>query len=202
MHDSSPAVVHLESPGVLRYDPPPFGPWAEACPNPRISTVDYQIRPIGKTCAATGQPLVPGERVYSVVVEQNGTLVRMDYSPAGWSGAPDGALGQWRCTVPHPEATSGPALDPDELFAYFEQLVEDANPAQDQLRYVLALFLLQKRRLRLDGSRVDDDGEFLQLSGCRGEGPYEIPDQQLAESEIRRLQAELNQHFSCAASAA
>jgi hypothetical protein len=83
-------------------------------------------------------------------------------------------------------------LDPTALLSYFEQLVEDGNPAHDRLRYVLALFLLQKRRLRLDGSRIDGDVEYLQLSGSRGEGPYEIPDQQLAETEIRELQAELN----------
>ena len=154
--------------------------------------MDYQFKPIGKTCAATGQPLAPGERVYSVVVERNHELVRLDFSPQGWSGPPDGTIGQWRCVVPTPETKPASVLDPDALLSYFEHLVEDANPAHDKLRYVLALFLLQKRRLRLDGSRVDGETEYLQLSGSRGEGPYEIPDQQLAESEIRQLQAELN----------
>jgi hypothetical protein len=154
--------------------------------------MDYQFKPIGKTCAATGQPLVPGDRIYSVVVERNAELVRLDYSPQGWSGPPDGMIGLWRCVVPVPETKSASALDPDAMLSYFEHLVEDANPAHDKLRYVLALYLLQKRRLRLDGSRIDGDVEYLQLSGSRGEGPYEIPDQQLAETEIRQLQAELN----------
>jgi hypothetical protein len=171
-------------------------------PRLRDTSVDYHFRPIGRTCAATGSPLVPGERAYSVVVEQNGELVRQDYSPSGWRGPPPGALGQWRCTVPHPETKAGTGPDPDALLSYFEQLAEDANPAHNKLRYVLALFLLQKRRLRLDGSRVDADGEFLQLSGSRGEGPYEIRDQQLAEAEIKELQAELNQHVAGRANAA
>jgi hypothetical protein len=158
--------------------------------------VDYQFKPIGKTCAATGRSLVPGERIYSVVVERHDELVRLDYSPEGWSGTPEGTIGQWRCVVPVPDTRPVSALDPDAMLSYFEQLVEDANPAHDKLRYVLALFLLQKRRLRLDGSRVDGDVEYLQLSGARGEGPFEIRDQQLAESELRQLQAELNQSLA------
>jgi hypothetical protein len=154
--------------------------------------MDYHFKPIGKICAATGQPLMPGERIYSVVVERNDELERLDFSPQGWSGPPEGTLGQWRCIVPAPETRPASVLDPTALLSYFEQLVEDGNPAHDRLRYVLALFLLQKRRLRLDGSRIDGDVEYLQLSGSRGEGPYEIPDQQLAETEIRELQAELN----------
>src|SRR5688500_7069795 len=101
-------------------------------------------------------------------------------------------VGLWRSRAP--EAVPRPAaLDPEAMLAYFEQLAEDANPGHDKLRYVLALYLLQKRRLRLDGARVDDDGEFLQLSGSKGEGPYEIRDQQLADDEIKTLQSELAQ---------
>jgi hypothetical protein len=154
--------------------------------------VDYVIRPLGKTCAATGRVFAPGERVVSVVVERNGIHERLDFAERDWKGPPPQSVGLWRCQAP--EAAARPAaLDPEAMLAYFEQLAEDANPGHDRLRYVLALYLLQKRRLRLDGARVDDDGEFLQLSGSKGEGPYEIRDQQLADDEIRTLQSELAQ---------
>ncbi len=155
--------------------------------------MDYQIRPLGKSCAATGQEFAPGQRVVSVVIERDGAHERLDYSEESWTGPPDAMIGRWRCRAPEVDVKPRSALDPDAMLAYFEQLAEDANPAHDKLRYVLALFLLQKRRLRLDGSRVDDDGEFLELSGVKGEGPYEIRDQQLSEEEIRGLQAELAQ---------
>lgn len=155
--------------------------------------MDYQIRPLGKTCAATGAEFAPGQRVVSVVVERGDGHERLDYSEDNWKGPPDTMIGRWRCRVPESSERSQTTLDPDAMLAYFEQLAEDGNPAHDKLRYVLALFLLQKRRLQLDGSRVDDDGEFLELSGTKGEGPYEIRDQQLTEEEIRGLQAELAQ---------
>jgi len=155
--------------------------------------VDYQFRPLGKTCAATGAPLAPGSAVQSVLIENQGNHERLDFSDAAWTGMPDGAIARWQCHVPETQRQRETPLDPEALLNYFEQLVEDANPGHDKLRYVLALYLLQKRRLKLDGSRHEDTQEFLQLSGSRGEGPYEIVDQQLAETEIRQLQLEIGQ---------
>lgn len=153
--------------------------------------MDYHFRPLGKTCSGSGQPLAPGSRVVSVLVDRDGDFVRLDYLAEAWPGEVDGALGQWHCVVPTPEPQRAAAVDPETMLACFEQLLEDANPGQEQLAYVLALFLLQRRRLKLDGSRGDGEIEYLQLSGSRGEGPFEVRDQQLSEGEITRLQAEV-----------
>jgi hypothetical protein len=61
------------------------------------------------------------------------------------------------------------------------------------MRYVTALLLLRKRRLRLEGSRRDEDTEeeYLQFSGSKGEGPYEVRDQRMSEEQIAQLQAAL-----------
>ena len=157
--------------------------------------MDYQFKSIGKTCAGTGQPLKPGSRCHSVLVERDGQMYRLDYSEEGWKGPPEDAIGEWEASVPD-ENPKPKNIDTEALMRYFEQLCEDANPAHDQIRYVLALLLLQKRRLRLDGSRTDDDGdEFLQFIGSKSEGPYEIPDQQLSEDEISALQSSLNEQL-------
>ena len=154
--------------------------------------MEYHLKPLGKTCAATGEPLEPGSRVISVVVDNNGQLERIDYSEKAWNGPPEGTLGQWQCTVPQPEQKRTNVLDPDALLGYFEQLVEDANPASERLRYVVALFLLQKRRLKLDGSIIREGREYLEFSGTRGEGPYEVANQELSEDEINTVQSEMN----------
>ena len=157
--------------------------------------MDYQFKSIGKTCAGTGQPLQPGSECHSVLVERDGQTYRLDYSKAGWKGPPEDAIGEWMSFVAD-AAPKPKTIDTEALLRYFEQLCEDANPAHDQIRYVLALLLLQKRRLRLDGSRTDDDGEeFLQFIGSKSEGPFEIVDQQLSEDEILALQQSLNEQL-------
>jgi hypothetical protein len=157
--------------------------------------VDYQLKTIGKTCTRTGKDLTPGETCHCVVVERDGQFVRLDFSEDGWEGTPAGTVGEWTTIVP--EVSAKPqAINFESLMRYFEQLCEDANPGHDQMRYVLALLLLQKRRLRLEGSRTDDDGnEYLQLIGSKSEGPFEVVDQQLDETQIAQLQSTLNRQM-------
>lgn len=157
--------------------------------------MDYHLKPMGKTCAVTGEALVSGSVCYSVLLERDGKEIRLDYSEAGWTGPPEGWKGYWQSIVPEAEATRVKPLDADALMSYFEQLSEDANPAQEKFRFVLALLLLQKRRLKIDGSRQDGDIEYLQLIGSQSEGPYEVRDQQLEDAEIEQLQSALNAHL-------
>jgi hypothetical protein len=153
--------------------------------------MDYQLGSLGKTCAASGKPLCPGDRCVSALVEQPGRLVRLDFLEAHWTGEPPQTVGTWRYQIPEATAQQQRILDTDTLFRFFEQLTEDANPGQERLRYVLSLFLLQRRRLKLEGSRQEGKHEYLVFHGQRGEGPYEVVDQQLAADEMAALQAEL-----------
>lgn len=153
--------------------------------------MDYQVRPLGKNCFVTGQPLQPGTLCYSVLIDHDGALERRDISSAAWTGPPPGTIGVWQRVTPPPREFKASQLDPHEMLAYFEQLVEEAQPAREKLVYVLALFLLQKRKLQLDGSRREDDVEYLQLRSADGSGTFEVRDQQLSGSEVTALQQEL-----------
>jgi hypothetical protein len=151
--------------------------------------MDYQLKPLGKTCTATGQPLAPGSVCHSVVVERNGQFVRLDYSSGSWKGPPADAIGYWQTRVPEPKHAHH--IDPDALMRYFEQLCEEGSPNQDVSRYVSALMLLKMKRLKLDDVRRDEDGEHLQLSGLRGEGAFEARHLQLPDDELAGLQQQL-----------
>lgn len=158
--------------------------------------MEYEFRPIGKKCAGTGGDLVPGSVCHSVLVERNGEFERLDFSETGWKGAPEGTVGSWKCFVPKPLVVRKQALDPNILFTYFEQLVEAANPAQENLRFILALLLYRKGKLKIDGSRQQGEEEYLQLSGSHGEGEYEVRDPHLSDEEMQKLQQELNTHLA------
>lgn len=158
--------------------------------------MEYKVRPLGKTCAATGQPLAAGGKVYSALVERQGELERFDYSAQAWKGPPHGTLGYWECIVPAPEFRHASTINTETLLQYFEQLHEEDNAGQQKLLYVLTLFLLQRRRLKLEGSVIEEDIEWLELSGSRGEGPYKVRDQQLTQDEIAELQHALSVQLS------
>jgi hypothetical protein len=82
------------------------------------------------------------------------------------------------------------------LLRCFEQLVEEGLPEREGLRYVLALLLVKKRRLRIEGSRTATDGAHLQLSGVQGEGAWEVRDLNPTDAEVDQWQAELNAYLA------
>lgn len=161
------------------------------CPPEGSGAVDYQFGPPGKICAASGKPLGPGDRCVSALVEQTGRLVRLDYLEAHWTGEPPHTVGTWKYQIPAATAVQQRVLDTDSLFRFFEQLVEDANPGYERMRYVVALFLLQRKRLKLEGSRQEGSQEFLVFQGQRGEGPFEVLDHQLTADEMAAMEAEM-----------
>lgn len=156
--------------------------------------LDYQFGAHARTCAASGKPLGPGERCVSALVEQNGRLVRMDFLETHYAEPPN-TVGSWRFQIPEATPAQLRAAETDALWRYFEQLTEDANPGLEQIRYVLALSLLQRRRLKLDGTRSEGKRDLLIFLGAKGEGPYEVQDQQLSEDEMNTLRAEMTRQI-------
>jgi len=74
--------------------------------------------------------------------------------------------------------------------------VEEGLPEREGLRYVLALLLVKKRRLRIEGSRTAADGAYLQLSGAQGEGAWEVRDLNPTDAEVDQWQQELNAYLA------
>ena len=66
--------------------------------------MDYHVKRVSRNCATTGRELTPGEVCHSVLLEQDGQFVRLDYSEEGWSGPPPNAVGVCKSTIPEPVA--------------------------------------------------------------------------------------------------
>ena len=152
--------------------------------------MEYHVRPMGRICSVSGKELPPGSLCHSVLVEKDGQLARLDISDEGWTGPPAGMIGHWRTRVPTGSARPKP-LDGDALLRSFELMSEDASPANERFRYVLALLLLQRRKLQITATRGDGAERQLEVTGMRGEGPWSVRDFRMDEAEIDALQAAL-----------
>jgi hypothetical protein len=110
--------------------------------------LDFEVQRCTRRCAATDRALEPGDECYSVLEISGADVVRKDFCPAGWSGAPDAALGWWKSRVPQPTAKKIKLAPNDVLLELFDQLAD--RPDQIDLRYVLTLLLVRRRVLRLE----------------------------------------------------
>lgn len=121
--------------------------------------LDFEVQRCTRCCAATERALEPGDECYSVLEIAGADVIRKDYSPQAWRGAPETAFGWWKSRVPEPTAKKIKLAPNDVLLEFFDQLADKSE--QQDLRYVLALLLVRRRVLRVDVSnesrREEDD---------------------------------------------
>src|SRR5687768_9841784 len=108
---------------------------------------------------------------------------------------PENAIGWWQTTVVDPHAGRPQWAPGDVMLDYFERLLEDSTAAD--VRYVLALLLVRRRVLRVEGNETNEAGQgVLHLYCGRSETQYHVaevmpPPERVAE--IQRQLAELLQ---------
>jgi hypothetical protein len=134
--------------------------------------LDFEVQRCTRCCAATERALDPGEECYSVLEIAGAIVVRKDYCPEAWKGAPETAFGWWKSRVPEPTAKKIKLAPNEVLLELFDQLAEKSE--QQDLRYVLALLLVRRRVLRVDlahehpqhaqsGGSINHDAESMTL---------------------------------------
>jgi hypothetical protein len=150
---------------------------------------DYQIQPNTRHCAATGRELRPGDRYYSVLLEEGGKFVRKDYSADAWQGAPTGAFSFWQGRIVGGQAPKRPPIDDDLLLDCFQRLEGETGQARVNFRYVLSLLLLRRRRFRLE-----DGGRDTLVFRCARTGArHQVLDPKLSDEEIEAVQDDVFQ---------
>jgi len=173
----------------------------------------YQVsRPTG-LCAATGEPLESGMAAVATLCEheEGEGFDRLDYSESAWDdGArPERLFCFWRTTYAPPEAKRQLLVDDEVLMDLFNRLAGDERPQRIAFRFVLALILMRKRRLKFvgrtggssqagAGNTEAGKGEgperwLVRPPGAAGEPPIEVVDPHLADADVRELTSQLGE---------
>jgi hypothetical protein len=137
-------------------------------------------------CASSGRTLVPGERCVVVLAErpESQDLVRVEFSGEAWdAGAradqkvgvdPAWVVGQFKSVVRSPEHKARVLVDDAELLELFQQLEGVEIRRRQGLRLVLALWLLRRRVLAMEGEERIAGGRVMTVR-VRGSGTRDLP---------------------------
>src|SRR4029077_10792539 len=110
-----------------------------------------------------------------------------------WQGPPPGAFSFWVGKVAAPESKRKPPINDDLLADFFQQLEGHPEPAKVNIRYVLALLLMRRRRLRFEETTTENGHEILILRCARSGETYRVMNPGLPDSELETVQDELFQ---------
>ena len=152
---------------------------------------EYQIQANSRRCVLTGRELQPGEKFYSVLLDEAGKFVRRDYSVEAWRGPPQGAFSFWLGKVPKEETTRKPRIDDEILLDCFQRLETETEPERVNFRYVVSLLLMRRKRLKFEEAREEGEQEILRLRDSRTRKIHEVVNPRLSEAAMEAVQEEV-----------
>lgn len=155
--------------------------------------MDYEIQANSRRCAVTGRELQPGERFYSALIEEAHQFVRRDYSKEAWQGPPTGAFSFWTGLVPTSLEKPKPRFDDDLLEECFQRLEGQTEPSRLNFRYVIALLLMRRRRLKFETSTLEGGVDKMILRCTRTGAKQEVINPRLSDDEMLKVQEEVFQ---------
>ena len=153
-------------------------------------------------CYATRRVIEPGECCIAVLLEQEGSdnFERVDYSINAWEEGvrPSNLFSFWKTQMPT-NTKEDPAkfIDNDLLYELLYRLKDDDRPLRVAFRYVIALALLRRRRLRFVKSQSNKDGQevwFFTRVPKNTEEPYvEVIRPLVTENDVEDLTESLGE---------
>jgi hypothetical protein len=149
---------------------------------------DYQIQNSTRRCAITGRELKPGERYYSVLLDEGGTFTRKDYSVEVWQGPPEGAFSFWQSRLATGQGPRRLVIDDELLVECFHRLEGQEETNKLSFRFVLALLLMRRRRFKLEETRREDGRDVLVLRCPRTGARHKVLDPGLSDEDLESVQ--------------
>ena len=147
-------------------------------------------------CARCERPFTEGEAIFSMLFLDAEALRREDKCEGCFEepGEPRGELLFWR-TRHTLDRRARFAVDFQAIEELFLALEGERRTERQELRYLLALLLLRKKRLKLVGVRRQSSGESLCLRRPRRQEEFEVQVFELDSARATALQAELARVF-------
>jgi hypothetical protein len=154
---------------------------------------DWEIaRPLGE-CSATGRQIAPGEEYYAALVETPEGFRRMDYCADYWEKNQPGVYCYWKSRYPQEGGKKRVFIDDEMLMGFFDRLEGENEPGKLNFRFVLAMVLMRKKKLKYDSSRSESDDEIWRLRVTGADRFVDVLNPHLGEEQIEELTSQIGE---------
>jgi len=154
---------------------------------------DWEIkRPLGE-CCGSGRKIESGEEYFGALVETEQGLERRDFSTEFWESTKPSVFCFWKTKLAAPDQKKELFIDDGMLMAFFERLAGETDPDKVNFRFVLALVLMRKRRLKYDATKMVDGREIWCLRVTGDKEIVEVVNPHLDEGQIEQLSSQIGQ---------
>ena len=148
-------------------------------------------KPLGQ-CYGTGRKIEYGEEYFGALAVTEQGLQRRDFCADYWLSQKPEVFCYWKTKLPHPGQKKARFVDDDMLMAFFERLAAENEQEKINFRFVLALILMRKRRLKYDSSQTSDNKEIWCLRVTGDKEVVEVINPHLDEAQIEQLSSQMS----------
>ena len=148
--------------------------------------------PLGQ-CCGTGKVIEPSEEYFAALVEAEEGLQRRDFSADYWQEEKPEVFCYWRTKLPDPDHKKQIFIDDEMLMAFFERLEQETEQEKVSFRFVLALVLMRKRRLKYDSTKTEKGKEIWHLRVVGSNDYVDVVNPNLDEQQIEQLSSQIGQ---------
>ncbi len=149
-------------------------------------------KPLGQ-CCGTGEKIEYGQEYFAALVETKEGLARRDFCADYWKSEKPDVFCYWKTRLPEPGQKKRIFVDDEMLMTFFERLEREKEQEKINFRFVLALILMRKRRLKYDSSRVEDSKEMWRLRVAGEKEFVEVINPHLDEEQIKQLSSQIGE---------
>jgi hypothetical protein len=154
---------------------------------------DWEIkRPLGE-CCGSGKRIESGEEYFGALIETEQGLERRDFSREFWESTKPSVFCYWKTKLAAPDQKKQVFIDDSMLMAFFERLANETDPEKLNFRFVLALVLMRKRRLKYDAAKTANGNEVWCLRVAGDKETVEVVNPHLDEGQIEQLSSQIGQ---------
>ena len=149
-------------------------------------------RPLG-CCCGSGRKIEYGEGYFAALVETENGLERRDFCSDYWQSEKPEVYCYWKSRLPEPGHKKQIFVDDEMLLAFFERLEKESEQEKMNFRFVLALVLMRKKRLKYDSSRTEKGAEIWRLKVVGDDRFVEVINPHIDEEQIGQLSSQVGQ---------
>ena len=166
---------------------------------PEMIREEYHVESGRRTCRQCQRQFLPTEEYVSGLVEVEPDeehphgLSRLDYCVEHWPAEGHEWLAFWKTRVPEPEepVRKRVRIDDNRLLDVFFRLAETEDPLKLDLRYVVGLMLIRRRRLKLQGSVRRGGQSFMRVRKSRSRELFDLMDRHLSDEAVAAVGSEI-----------
>ena len=161
--------------------------------------MEWYINKGSKVCVLCERTFAEEEVYLSALYDENNAFTRKDFCVECWDKKREGDLfSYWKTKVPKKPETVQRYANIDVFYDLFNKLENENDVSRVNFRYVLSLYLMRKKVLKLKTSHKSNGNEYLVLHNVKEGKDTEVLKPQLSKEEVLAVTDEIGKLVNCA----